>query len=431
MASEASHHEDASDDIFGDALGAVMAEMGEALPAVEEEEVVGGGAATKGFMRVDPRKPGTVGVSASRPAPSAPSSRTGGSGYAAAAGRGGAGGPGGAAATTEATQIPMIAGKKAYSSTPEGAGLAEMVKQIEATIPTPGKIITWDDVIGLDDAKAALEEACLYPTLAAQLGTPIRGATGVLLYGPPGTGKTQIARAVASQVKATFFNISPSILMSKFLGDSEKMVRALFDTARYYAPSIIFIDEVDALTTARGTGGESEASLRVKNELLGQIDGVGSGSADPTKIVLVLGATNRPWSLDEAFRRRFEKRVYIPLPDFVARAALFQLLMKGKPVDASLNYDVLALKTEGYSGADVASICKDVLMAPMRKMAARMRGDGVPIADMKSYMTSRGLQLDPVSMPDFESALRRIHSSVGNADERKRLEDWSAEFGSV
>jgi len=188
--------------------------------------------------------------------------------------------------------------------------------------------------------------------------------SGFLLYGPPGTGKSYLAKAVATEADSTFFAVSSSDLVSKWMGESEKLVSQLFSMAREKAPSIIFIDEIDSLCGSRGDSGESEAARRIKTEILVQMQGVSSGSGQ----VLVLAATNTPYSLDQAVRRRFDKRIYIPLPDAPARAHMFKVHLGDTPhalVEA--DFAALGARTEGFSGSDVAVAVKDVLFEPVRK----------------------------------------------------------------
>lgn len=250
--------------------------------------------------------------------------------------------------------------------------------------------ISWDDVAGLEGAKEALKEAVLLPIKFPHLFQGKRQPwKGILLYGPPGTGKSYLAKAVATEAKSTFFSVSSSDLVSKWMGESERyvffcclgflcryrvweangftknsLVKQLFAMARENKPSIIFIDEIDALCGPRGEG-ESEASRRIKTELLVQMDGVGKDS----KGVLILGATNIPWQLDAAIRRRFQRRVHITLPDLAARTTMFRLAVGD--TNTALNsedFRELARAAEGYSGSDISIVVQDALMQPVRKI---------------------------------------------------------------
>jgi hypothetical protein len=226
--------------------------------------------------------------------------------------------------------------------------------------------VSWDDVAGLETAKDALKEAVILPMKFPQLFTGKRKPwSGILLYGPPGTGKSFLAKAVATQSQSTFFSVSSSDLVSKWMGESERLVKQLFAMAREARPSIIFVDEVDSLCGTRSEG-ESEASRRIKTEFLVQMNGV--GNEDQTN-VLVLGATNIPWALDTAIKRRFEKRVYIPLPELEARRRMFELNIGSTPCllePKDLRY--LSEQTEGYSGADIAVLVREALMQPVRRV---------------------------------------------------------------
>ncbi|CAL4962047.1 unnamed protein product [Urochloa decumbens] len=280
---------------------------------------------------------------------------------------------------------------------------------------TPG--VRWDDVAGLSEAKRLLEEA-------VGIRRPWKG---VLMFGPPGTGKTLLAKAVATECGTTFFNVSSATLASKWRGESERMVRCLFDLARAYAPSTIFIDEIDSLCTSRGASGEHESSRRVKSELLVQIDGVNNSSTTEDgqpKIVMVLAATNFPWDIDEALRRRLEKRIYIPLPDFESRKALININLRTVQIAADVNIDEVARKTEGYSGDDLTNVCRDASMNGMRRKIAGKTRDEI------KNMSKEDIAKDPVAMCDFVEALGKVQKSVSPADIEKH-EKWMAEFGSA
>lgn len=237
-------------------------------------------------------------------------------------------------------------------------------RQILNDIVVRGDEVHWDDVAGLETAKKALKEAVVYPFLRPDLFMGLREpARGMLLFGPPGTGKTMLARAVATESKSTFFSVSASTLTSKWHGESEKLVRALFGLAKALAPSIIFVDEIDSLLSTRSSGTEHEASRRSKTEFLIQwsdlqraaagrnqsTDKSHDGGGDPSR-VLVLAATNLPWDIDEAARRRFVRRQYIPLPeDHVREQQIRRLLSHQTHEMSNEDIEVLVKVTEGTS----------------------------------------------------------------------------------
>ncbi|KAG4183055.1 Katanin p60 ATPase-containing subunit [Gossypium arboreum] len=303
--------------------------------------------------------------------------------------------------------------------------LAEMLER-DVLETTPG--VRWDDVAGLTEAKRLLEEAVVLPLWMPEYFQGIRRPwKGVLMFGPPGTGKTLLAKAVATECGTTFFNVSSATLASKWRGESERMVRCLFDLARAYAPSTIFIDEIDSLCNARGASGEHESSRRVKSELLVQVDGVnntGTNEDGSRKIVMVLAATNFPWDIDEALRRRLEKRIYIPLPNFESRKELIRINLKTVEVAADVDIDEVARRTEGYSGDDLTNVCRDASLNGMRRKIAGKTRDEI------KNMSKDEISKDPVAMCDFEEALAKVQRSVSQADIEKH-EKWFSEFGSA
>ena len=192
--------------------------------------------------------------------------------------------------------------------------------------------------------------------------------------------------------------------------------------ARFYAPSTIFIDELDSICSSRGAEGEHEASRRMKSELLIQMDGVGSTAiGEENKMVIVLGATNFPWLIDEALRRRLEKRIYIPLPDLESRIQLFNINLRGVPTDPSIDAKELAKKAEGYSGSDITNVCRDASFMQMRQ---KIRG--LTPEEIKNL--TKDLKDLPVSSSDFDQAFSKISCSVSQADTLKH-ENWNKEFG--
>lgn len=240
----------------------------------------------------------------------------------------------------------------------------KMQANLEGAIVMEKPNVKWTDIAGLEGAKEALKEAVILPIKFPQLFTGKRVPwKGILLFGPPGTGKSYLAKAVATEANnSTFFSVSSSDLVSKWLGESEKLVKTLFELARQHKPSIIFIDEVDSLCSSRSDN-ESESARRIKTEFLVQMQGVGNDNDG----ILVLGATNIPWVLDAAIRRRFEKRIYIALPELNARLFMFRHhLGNTRNTISDENLKELAKRTEGYSGADISIVVRDALMQPVR-----------------------------------------------------------------
>jgi len=240
----------------------------------------------------------------------------------------------------------------------------KMLDKLSGAIVMEKPNVLWSDVAGLENAKESLKEAVILPIKFPHLFTGKRKPWhGILLYGPPGTGKSFLAKAVATEANnSTFFSVSSADLLSKWLGESEKLVKNLFDLARAQKPSIIFIDEVDSLCSSRSDN-ESESARRVKTEFLVQMQGVGNDMDS----ILVLGATNIPWSLDSAIRRRFEKRIYISLPEVGARKSMFKNNLGNTPHNLTEDdFLDIAKKAEGYSGADISIVVRDALMRPIR-----------------------------------------------------------------
>ncbi|XP_073698289.1 spastin isoform X2 [Garra rufa] len=277
-----------------------------------------------------------------------------------------------------------------------------------------GATVQFDDIAGQELAKQALQEIVILPALRPELFTGLRTpARGLLLFGPPGNGKTMLAKAVAMESNATFFNISAASLTSKYVGEGEKLVRALFAVARELQPSIIFIDEIDSLLCERREG-EHDASRRLKTEFLIEFDGVQSGGDER---VLVMGATNRPQELDEAVLRRFAKRIYVALPTEETRLKLLKnLLSKHKNTLSQKELSQLARMTDGYSGSDLTSLAKDAALGPIRELRPE-QVKSMPASEMRDIRFS-----------DFVDSLKRIKRSVSpqTLDQYVR---WNRDYG--
>ncbi len=260
--------------------------------------------------------------------------------------------------------------------------------------------VTWNDVVGLEIAKMAIEDSIVFPFKRPDL-FPLGWPRGILVFGPPGCGKTLLAAATAHEINASFYNVDAASIMSKWLGESEKNVAYLFKTARRKSSEgrsvIIFMDEIDSLIGIRGeeVGGE----VRMRNQFMKEMDSI----IDKNKKihVYIIGATNKPWMLDEPFLRRFQKRIYVPLPSFESRRGIFQLYSQRLfQIDEDVDFDILAEKTKEYSGSDLYDVVQAVHLKIVREVFKS--GDNENL----------NIKLRSITKEDFYSVIKNRKPSV-------------------
>ncbi len=289
----------------------------------------------------------------------------------------------------------------------QGSGAEDWILTVKPSV-------TFSDIADLEQAKRAIREAIVYPVKRPDL-FPLGWPRGILLFGPPGCGKTMLAAAVANEIDGVFFNVDAASIMSKWLGEAEKKVKTLFSKAREVArkgkPAIIFIDEIDALLGVYESevGGE----VRVRNQFLKEMDGLQDKSMKLH--VYVIGATNKPWRLDEPFIRRFQKRIYIPPPDYRARLELFKHYTRNLKLADDVDLEELARITEGYSSSDIKDIIMEAHLRTVRELFEERGGVGEP---------------RPITMQDFIEAIRARKPSI-TREMVQAYEEWYKRFGAV
>lgn len=315
---------------------------------------------------------------------------------------------------------PAVDPKASDSDQKKSVQRQENENDFEELIMKEKPDVTWDQVIGLDDAKSALRESIVYPTKRPDL-FPLGWPKGMLLYGPPGTGKTMLAAATANEMDGYFINVDASSMMSKWLGEAEKNVSKLFAMARKYAekegkPVILFVDEVDSLLGSRSSevGGE----VRTKNQFLTEMDGVNGKGKD--LMLYIIGATNKPWSLDWPFLRRFQKRIYVSLPTQAARENLFEQYTAPLSKNINVNNTELAKLFDGYSASDIKDVCQAAQIKTVHE-----------IFDATDYHEpvegEAPVQPRELTTADFKNIMERRKPSV-STEMIRAYHKWSEEF---
>ena len=278
--------------------------------------------------------------------------------------------------------------------------------------------VKWDDIGGLEDTKAAIKAAYGMALARKPKGVEISQWRNVLLFGPPGTGKTILAAATAGSLEATFFNVKVSNLLSKYFGESTKLVSALYAAARRLSPAVIFLDEFESLTPPRG-GGESGAERRIVSTFLAELDGLAT-KEDPS-FVLTMGATNLPWLLDSAILSRFQRRIYVPLPDQPARLIILQIHLTRRGHKSQVALEELARRTQGFSGREIEQLCQ----LAVTHMTQRANPKLLDIVDKgQEAVRAYEIKVEPLNPADLDYAFGQV-KPLADAQMLARYQAWA------
>ncbi|XP_009375231.2 uncharacterized protein LOC103964067 isoform X2 [Pyrus x bretschneideri] len=309
----------------------------------------------------------------------------------------------------------------------------EFEKRLLADVIPPSDIgVTFDDIGALENVKDTLKELVMLPLQRPELfckGQLTKPCKGILLFGPPGTGKTMLAKAVATEAGANFINISMSSITSKWFGEGEKYVKAVFSLASKIAPSVVFVDEVDSMLGRRENPGEHEAMRKMKNEFMVNWDGL---RTKETERVLVLAATNRPFDLDEAVIRRLPRRLMVNLPDAPNRAKILKVILAKEDLSPTIDFDAIASMTDGYSGSDLKNLCVTSAHCPIKEILEKEKKEhAVAVAEGRPAPALSGsADIRPLNMHDFKDAHERVCASVSSESvNMTELLQWNELYG--
>jgi SpoVK/Ycf46/Vps4 family AAA+-type ATPase len=303
----------------------------------------------------------------------------------------------------------------------ETAPVAEPDFQDWATALIYRSPVSWDDIGGLEETQRAIKAAYGLTLARKPQGVSLQGWRNLLFYGPPGTGKTLLAAATSNGLEATFFNVVVSQLLSKYFGESSRLISALYRAARSRAPAVIFLDEAEALALPRGEG-ESGAERRMLSTLLAELDGLEQKRDE--RYVLTIAATNTPWLMDTAMLSRFEQKIYIPLPDAAARRAILRIQLERQGYQTQLGYDELVQRTPGYSGRELERLCR----AAIHHMVERANPDLVGIVEQgRQAVEAYQMRIEPLTEDDFGPALAQVTPEIG-PDQLARFDRWRQEM---
>jgi SpoVK/Ycf46/Vps4 family AAA+-type ATPase len=304
-------------------------------------------------------------------------------------------------------------GKALVKTKPESEVQKDMINSM---IVSEKPKINWDSIGGLEEAKKDIREAIILPFVQMK-PEYVHAPRTILLYGPPGTGKTMLAKASSNTLNATFFEARMPTLLSKYFGESQKLINALFEKAKKSQPSLIFIDELDSVAISRDSNID-ESTRRVLSQLLTEIEGFNTRKEER---VLIMGATNKPWDLDDAIISRFQKRIHVPLPDEGARRSILQIHLEEADM-GDVDMGFIVRKTEGFSGRDLASLCQEAITRMVREQNPDI--EKLTVKELQVY----SLKYRPLKPEDFDTAFEKVKPSVQEEDIEK-YDQWEKEFG--